>query len=161
MSLTAETISAALMDFRRVKEAIRRAVQATSKKEDFGSKFRTRALDIPSSIVTSGLLPTLTFYYAKVGSTSYQNVVALFEGKTKKVEPVEPDKFAYGACLFLVLRRLAELGFLEGAAPSEPLTCFEKLAQMEPLRLSMLLPRLLPYLLEIRKLSEAEFKPEG
>ena len=158
MSLTAEIVNSALKDFRGVKEAIRRVTQLSPEKgEKFESKFRTKALDIPSSIVSGGLLPTLTFYYAKSG-LSYRYAVALLEGR--EAEKVEPDEFAYGACLYLALRRLARLGFLEDSNPSEPLTCFEKLAQMDPLKLSLLLSRLVPYLLEIKKLSEAEFKPE-
>lgn len=158
MSLTTEAVSAALEDFRMIKETIERIAQTTPRDgEKFGSKFRTRAVDMPSFIAACGLLPTLTLYYAKAGP-KYQDTVALLKGK--ETRELDGDNFAYGACLYLVLNRLAKLGFLEDATPNEPLTCFEKLAQVRPLKLSMILSRLIPYLLEIKKLSEAEFKPE-
>jgi hypothetical protein len=43
----------------------------------------------------------------------------------------------------------------------EPLKCFKEIVESPPLRLVLMKRRLLPYLLELKKLAEAEFEAGG
>lgn len=154
MSLTGKTIKGALGDFEKLTRLL-------PIEKEYGPKFRTRALNMPLLVESSGLLPALTFYYAKAKGDSYKKIVESFGSEIKvKTEEVRAEEFSYGAYLYLVLNWLKGLHLLGEAKLNEPLKCFKILAEAGPFEHAVVLNRLMPYLLEIKKLSEARFKPE-
>lgn len=136
-----EAVERAVEDFRKIKETLSRLGV------DFEKSFRARARELPSSI-SIGLLPTLTFCYSQAGK-EWEKILTLIEKNTK--EEVGTIGCAYGLYLYFVLKYL----FDQEEAKS-PLNCFLKIAQMRPANLALTKTKLLVYLLEIKKLAEAE-----
>jgi len=150
MRTLTSTISMALQDMDTIREII-------GEEKRLGERFRTRAVDIPQNIVATGLLPTLTFAYAKASKGSYEKVKRAFH-EARKLGGIKEDEFGYAAHLFLTLKHIREGGFLEDI--EDPLECFIALSRLPTEKLILLKARLTLYLLEIKKLSEALFQKE-
>jgi CRISPR type III-B/RAMP module-associated protein Cmr5 len=148
LSVSTENVKAALIDIEKVKELIDRT------KIKFGSEFRTRAEEFLGYLGTSGLLPTLTFYYAKTEG-KYSKIVDVFEKKSEKPDCNE-RQLAYWTYLHLILGRITSLGFLE--ENKDPLACFKKLAELDPFKLSLIFTQIVPYCEELAKICEATFE---
>jgi len=140
----------ALEDFRKIKQVARDNVE-------FRRNFRARVRDAPSSL-SIHFLPVLTYYYSQAGG-KYEEICDAVEkgspierGRNEK----EEKEFAYGAILYLILKHLHL-----SSSPMEPLKCFKEIVESPPLRLVLMKRRLLPYLLELKKLAEAEFEAGG
>lgn len=148
MSVSAENIKAALQDFEKVRRL--------AEERDFGPEFRTRTEEFLNYLNTSGLLPTLTFYYAKTEG-KYSEIVGALEGGDIGPD-VNKRQMAYGIYLYFILKRIITFGFLESA--HDPLDCFRKLAELDPLKLGLIFTQIIPYCEEFAKICEATFKRE-
>jgi len=148
LSISAENVKAALQDFEEMKELAERI--------DFGPEFRTRAEEFLNYLSTSGLLPTLTFYYAKTEG-KYSEIIGALEGRNVGSD-VNKRQLAYGIYLYFILKRIVTLGFLESA--QDPLNCFKKLSELDPFKLGLIFTQIIPYCEELAKICEATFKRE-
>ncbi len=111
--------------------------QEVGSNNDLGSKLRTRAREIPEFMESMGLIPALSLCYAK------------------KRDGVEAR--SYELFLKAVLRYLKELGFLSkdvDKALNEPA---ETLNELYP-KATTAIPFLRPFLIEFKRLCEAEWK---
>jgi len=122
--------------------------------EKYGSSLRTRARSFLELLESSGFLPTFTFFYAKATEDVYRKVCQLLEeGKIEPVE-VEEEKFGYAVFLHGISLFLEQLGLI--ADHKCPRKTIEELKEGNRITLARNL--LLPYVLELKKLSEALFK---
>jgi CRISPR type III-B/RAMP module-associated protein Cmr5 len=137
----------ALEDFRKIK-------QVAEKNAELRRSFRTRVRDAPCSL-SIHFLPTLTYYYSQAGG-KYKEICDAVEKGSPIEKGGDEKEFAYGAILYLILKHLHL-----SSGPMEPLKCFKEIVESPPLRLVLMKRRLLPYLLELQKLAEAEFEAGG
>lgn len=108
---------------------------------ELGPKLRTRAREMPELVESIGLVPALSFYYAKA--------------KDKREESI-----AYRLYLRAILRYLTEgLGVLDLSiddALNSPAETLEKLYPLSSVAASLLRP----FLVEFKRLCEASWKAE-
>lgn len=158
MSLSGIAIEKALSFIKKFSEII----NSLPKKDDYGSSFRTRIIDLPEMMLSTGLLPTLTFYYAGASKEGYNRVLSMFQESSKgDVEGVEAktlkkEEFSYAAALLATLSYISDMGFIPRDQIEDPLKAFETLREKVPI----VSQYLMPYLLELKKLSDALFKQE-
>jgi len=136
-----KAVEDALTDFQKIKRII-------GDKDEFKRSFRARARDMPSSISLQ-LLPTMTYCYSQTKGR-YGEIYGWIEEGTKPKE-ITKEAFAYGAFLYLMLKRL----FPDAR---DPIKCFEEMVRANPSRLIFMKRKLLAYLLELKKFTEAEFE---
>jgi CRISPR type III-B/RAMP module-associated protein Cmr5 len=128
--------------------------------EKYGSSFRARARSFPELTESSGLLPALSFFYAKATQETYKKICQLLDddGKMEPVE-VKDEEFGYAVFLHGTLVFLQELGLITDHNHKDPVKSIGELKEVS--RLALARNFLLPYVLELKKLSEALFKGEG
>jgi CRISPR type III-B/RAMP module-associated protein Cmr5 len=148
LNISAENVKTALQDFEKVRRL--------AEEKDFGSEFRARAEEFLNYLGISGLLPTLTFYYAKTEG-KYNEIAGTLEGRNIGSD-VDGRQLAYGIYLYFVLKRIVTLGFLESA--QDPLNCFKKLSELDSFKLGLIFTQIIPYCEELAKICEATFKRE-
>ncbi|MEM2619314.1 MAG: hypothetical protein QW356_07555 [Candidatus Hadarchaeales archaeon] len=139
-----KAIREAIEDFRKIKEIF----SGLGEKEKYEKSFRARARELPSSISVS-LLPPLAFCYSQAGG-KWEEILGLLQGKTAEIGDLP---LAYGLYLYFALKHL-----FGSDRAKDPLTCFLEVTGKEPVTLALLKTRLLAYLLEMKKLAEAEFR---
>jgi len=125
--------------------------------EKYGSSFRTRARSFPELMESSGFLPAFTFFYAKATEDTYRKLCELVDdGKIEvtKVKEVKDEEFGYAVYLHGLSAFLQELKLI--LDHKCPVYIIKELKEANRLVLARNL--LLPYLLEVKKLSEALFK---
>jgi CRISPR type III-B/RAMP module-associated protein Cmr5 len=122
----------------------------------YGQSFRSRTRSFPELMEGSGLLPTCTFFYAKATEEVYGKVCQLIDGR--KIEPVDikDEEFGYAAFLHGVLGFLEALGLIRDH--KNPVEAIKDLNETG--RLTLARGLLLPYIIEVKKLSEALFQGE-
>jgi CRISPR type III-B/RAMP module-associated protein Cmr5 len=122
----------------------------------YGQSFRSRARSFPELMESSGLLPTCTFFYAKATEEVYRKVCQLIDdGKIEHVD-IKDEEFGYAAFLHGILGFLETLGLIKDHR--NPVEAIKSLNEAGRLALARNL--LLPYVIEVKKLSEALFKGE-
>ncbi len=139
--ISSEALSEAIQDFNRVMEIF------GSKESEYAKNFRRRVLDLLSFFGTSGVLPTLTFFYAQTKGKYEEAVDAYNKGSCSGIGT---DEFAYAVCLLLALKKI-----LPGMDSKNAIGCFQRLLGMDCLKRSFILCRFLPYWQELKKLVEA------
>jgi CRISPR type III-B/RAMP module-associated protein Cmr5 len=137
----------ALEDFRKIR-------QVAGDNVEFRRNFRARVRDAPSAL-SIHFLPTLTYYYSQAGG-KYEEICDVIEKESEREFTCGALEFGYGALLYLILKHLHL-----SSDPRGPIKCFEEIVKSPPLRLVLMKRRLLPYLLELKKLAEAEFEAGG
>lgn len=124
--------------------------------KEYGSSFRTRARGFPELMESSGLLPTFSFFYAKATEDTYRKICQLIdEGKIEPIE-VKGEEFGYAVFLHGTLTFLQTLKLITNHKC--PLKSIEEMNEVTRIALARNL--LLPYVLELKKLSEALFEGE-
>lgn len=126
-------------------------------KSEVGKSFRSRCRELPSLIEDVGLVPALSFCYAKAGNDIYEEVKKALKNGRKINEEKHMEK-GYGIYLYFVLKSLKEIKLIEEDHLDDPLKAFEELSKGKQRVASRLLR---PYLVQIKKLSEALFEAEG
>lgn len=153
------------------------------------SKIRARAREVPEMIVELGLVPTLSFCLAKSEKEGLGEIIALLEkndGKAmwqilnKIIGGKDLDKYAYAIYTYVLLKFLSNyLGSLKYREDSQERDVKLDLANLDKNESAwndlykylealmqgggnILATRLLqPYLLQFKRLCEAEFKSES
>ncbi|MEM4973078.1 MAG: type III-B CRISPR module-associated protein Cmr5 [Candidatus Hadarchaeales archaeon] len=144
-----KAIREAVEDFRKIKEIFSELKGISEPKEEkFEKSFRARARELPSSISVS-LLPPLAFCYSQVEG-KWEEILGLLEGKKAKIDE---SPLAYGLYLYFALKHL-----FGSQKARDPLACFLEITERKPASLAFLKTRLLVYLLEMKRLAEAEFR---
>ena len=151
MSVSTECVKSALIDLENVKGVIERT------NLDFSSEFLTRAEQFLNYLGTSGLLPTLTFYYAKTEG-EYGKIANIMKGGTEKLDKLDKNKMAYGIYLYLILNKIVALGYI--SKNEDPLICFKELSELDPFKLNVIFTQIIPYCEELAKLCQGAFKRE-
>lgn len=154
MSLSEEVTRYAIDSIKR----IRSAIDKMGGREEFGSAFRGRSRELPELIESIGLLPSLTFSYAKAGKIVYEGVCNLIDTGSineKALEELDKTKFGYSSYLHEVLYYI-EKRMAKDVNHKDPITSFEKIYGKSQIIKQLLMP----YLLEVKKLAEALFKPD-
>lgn len=108
--------------------------------EKLGSRLRTRAREVPELIKDVGLIPALSFCYAK----------AKGEGEEAKAYEL------YLKAILSYLKNLGVLGIDVNEALDKPAETLENLYSASPI----IKPLLTPFLIEFKRLCEATWKPE-
>jgi len=162
MSLSEEVIKNAIDSVKKIQDAIDKIAQRKGldqkRKEEFGSAFRGRTREFPEFVESLGLLPSLTFAYAKAGKLAYRGVCSLIDtGNIDKeaLNELDKTKFGYGSYLHEVLYYI-ERNVMKDIDHTNPIASFEKMYG----KTHIIKQLLMSYLLEVKKLAEALFKPE-
>lgn len=114
-------------------------ISSKVKNKDIGSELRTRARDIPQMIENIGIIPTLSFCYAKSRD----------EDATSK---------AYELYLKAILKYLNRIGIIDDVnqALQEPIETLNRIYN----KVRTIGPLLRPFLIEFKRLAEAKYKPK-
>nr|MDO8063762.1 type III-B CRISPR module-associated protein Cmr5 [Candidatus Freyrarchaeum guaymaensis] len=133
-----------------------------------GGKLRSRSRSIPALMFDTGLLPTLTFLWAKAGKETYEKIYVLLEevevqsGKEGEVKSGEkkpsPEELSYSLYLYGVLKFMEAKKLVRSAA--DPKAVADELVGKGSLTLALSLRVLEPYLIELKKLCEAAYEEE-
>lgn len=104
--------------------------------------FVRRAEDFPSLVMQEGLVPAMTFYYAKA------------EGKVRSLEYVECEEISnegkgYSLYLMFLVDALNKFGNIK-CNDNNPLECIKEVRKNE----IMITKKILPILVEIKKISK-------
>lgn len=143
-------ISAAIEDFNKLFIALN-----NNPKSEIGRSFRARIREVISLILDVGLVPALSFFYAKCGKKIYDKITS--ENKETLNETDSTNK-GYALSLYYILNRLYELKLLgSNEAVKNPIKAFEELENKQRVAFNLLLP----YLIQLKRLSEAIFEEEG
>lgn len=124
---------------------------------ELGRKFRARAREIPGMIESIGLVPALSFCYGKAGAKTYKDTLESWFSEGRQVKG-DYEKVGYSLHLLLTLLYLKDLKLIEESMVKNPIDAFRKLSR-EPLPITSKL--LMPYLAEIKRLTEAVYPEEG
>lgn len=124
---------------------------------EVGKSFRSRCRELPSLIEDVGFVPALSFCYAKASKTIYDIIKSTLKGKGKIDDNNDMEK-GYGIYLYFVLKRLNDLKLIAEAHLDDPVKALEEI-QKGKQRVASRVMR--PYLVQMKKLSEAVFKAEG
>ena len=133
---------------------------------DLGKSFRSRAREVPSFLYEVGLISGLSFIYAKTDDANkgiYRIFLNYLERKTEDLKKSEDLKElnsregGYAAYLYLLLLEASRLVPDRELNPKDPLSCIKTLEELD----RPLIPLLMPYLLEIKRLAEATLPSEG
>jgi CRISPR type III-B/RAMP module-associated protein Cmr5 len=154
----------AINDFRLVYRLFQEIAKVSDRK-DFGKSFRARAREMPSLLYEVGVIPALSFMYAKTNDADKQ-VYRIFVDFVRNIQitPEDSKKLnstegGYAAYLYLTLLEIKRLMPEKNMDPSTPISCIDALIGFG--RVPVILPSLLmPYLLEIKRLAEAVFPSE-
>ena len=131
--------------------------RARERAEDYGSSVRTRARNFPELMESSGIMAAYTFIYAKATHTTYKVVCSsIDQNKPILGSNVGKEEFGYATLLHGILQFLEDIGMVSDH--KEPGKAIEELWGAE--RTTLVSRLLLPYLMEMKKLSEALFKGE-
>lgn len=145
-----DSISEAVKDFETVFKLLNE-----DHKSGVGRSFRARCRELPSLIEDTGFVPAMTFCYAKSGEDAYKNVRNCFQQRSS-IDKQDEIKKGYAIYLYLILKRLKDLGLINDNHVEKPLNAFEAL-QGSKARVAGRLVR--TYALQLKKLSEAVFEP--
>lgn len=156
MLLSNEIIREAINSINRIQDVINRIEEDEKVREKFGSSFRTRTREFPEMMEVLGIIPALTFMYAKAESKSYKELCRVLDDeKAKLSEKLDRTNFGYAAYLHEILS-YTERNLLSGLNHRDPILSFEKIRE----NIMIIKPMLRSYLIELKKLAEAVFKPE-
>lgn len=134
-------------------------LSSLEKKEDseVGKSFRSRCRELPSLIEDVGLVPALSFCYAKAKKATYEKIKSILK-KGDKIDDKDDMEKGYGIYLYFVLKRLKDLKLIAEDQLDDPIKALEEL-QKGKQRVANRLLR--PYIGQMKKLSEAIFRAEG
>lgn len=151
MRLSERAVSEALAAMHKVSSLLKKLDERRFK--EFGASLRTRLVDLPSLITEFGLLPVLSFYFAKSGEI-YGMVFKAFEGEEVerlRGSEISKEDFGYALALKLVLDNLAQKGLIGDEEIKHPHRALERLSGSPVVSLV----KLRPFLMELKKLAEA------
>ncbi|MEM3404680.1 MAG: type III-B CRISPR module-associated protein Cmr5 [Sulfolobales archaeon] len=126
-------------------------------KSEVGKSFRSRCRELPSLIEDVGFVPALSFCYAKAKKATYDEVNRLLKNGGKIDEKDDTEK-GYGIYLYFVLKRLKDLKLIKENHLDDPIKALGELSMGKQSVASRLLR---PYIVQMKKLSEAVFEGEG
>jgi len=169
-------IEEAIRIFLNIKARLDEANIDEKSKTEVKSKLRSRAREIPEMIVELGFIPTLSFCLAKSGIDNLRMVIDWIEyGKAERFSEYKPEELSYALYVYVILKYLSnhmstlkldqgevnlDLEMLgKGKRTTDVLYRYlEALAYgVNALVASKLLQ---PYLLQFKRLCEAEFPSE-
>ncbi|MDW8044996.1 MAG: type III-B CRISPR module-associated protein Cmr5 [Nitrososphaerota archaeon] len=153
MSINDQVLSA-IKDFKDLLNSLEKKEKEES---EVGKSFRSRCRELPSLIEDVGFVPAMSFCYAKASKNIYEKIKNTLENKGK-IDDEESIKKGYGIYLYFVLKKLRDLKLIEEAHLTEPIKALEEIAKGKQKIASKLLR---PYIVQLKKLSEAVFKAEG
>jgi len=154
----------AFTDLEKVAEKFKDSVD----KDKLGVKLRTRSRNIPTLMFDTGLLPTLTFLWAKAGNETYAKIYNLLEKgashskkdaqgskeeKAPSLEELSYSLYLYGVLKFMEAKRLIK-------NTSDPKNAVDELVEKGATAIVTSLRVLEPYLIELKKLCEAAYEEE-
>ena len=130
--------------------------------ERYGSSFRTRARSFPELMESSGLLPTCTYFYAEATEEVYREVCELLDCEginapdVEELSKIKEEVFGYAVFLHGILKFLELVNLIKDHR--HPVNAIKELNETN--RLALARSFILPYIIEVKKLSEALFKSE-
>lgn len=155
VSVSAPVLSA-IKDIEDLLDAL--AVDIKDKeKSEVGKSFRSRCRELPSLVEDVGLVPALSFCYAKAGKDIYEHVKGALKNKGKVDDSNHREK-GYGIYLYFVLKKLKEIKLIEEGHVEDPIKAFRELSEGKQRVAGRLLR---PYIVQMKRLSEAVFEAEG
>ncbi|MGC9014700.1 MAG: type III-B CRISPR module-associated protein Cmr5 [Thermoproteota archaeon] len=128
-------------------------------KSEVGKSFRARCRELPNLIEDMGLISALSFCYAKAGNDNYIQIKDTLKESGQKISDNNSIKKGYAIYLYFVLKRLKDLKLIEETHFDEPIKALEELNKGGKSRVASKLLR--PYLVQLKKLSEAIFEAGG
>jgi CRISPR type III-B/RAMP module-associated protein Cmr5 len=146
------SVSAAVTDF----DAILRLLEGKEKSK-VGASFRARCRELPSLMEDAGFISALSFCYAKATKNIYKEIRENIKNNKSISEKDDTNKKGYGIYLYMVLKRLKELGLIQEDALDNPIEALKELEYKWRAASKLLMP----YLAQLKRLSEAIFEAEG
>ncbi|MEM2351496.1 MAG: type III-B CRISPR module-associated protein Cmr5 [Thermoproteota archaeon] len=147
-------VLSAIKDFENLLRSLEKEKKEESK---VGESFRSRCRELPSLIEDVGLVPALSFCYAKAKEDYYKEVREALN-KEHKIDDDNHIEKGYGIYLYFVLKRLRDLKLIEDKHLDEPIIALEEIGRGKQRAAGRLLR---PYIVQMKKLSEAIFRAEG
>jgi CRISPR type III-B/RAMP module-associated protein Cmr5 len=142
-----DPIKRAINDFEILKKMI--------PEDELRSKFRARARAFPGLIESVGLISALSFCYAKSTHDIYKEVLNSFS-EFKQLKGGFEEKKSHGLYLYLTLNYLNHIGLIDQKDLEKPVEALKKLCEKSNIAVRLLIP----YLAQIKRLSEAVFKED-
>jgi len=130
--------------------------------ERYGSSFRARARSFPELMESSGLLPTCTYFYAEATEEVYGKICRLLDcggvnaSDAEGLSEIKEEAFGYAVFLHGILKFLELVNLIRDHR--HPVNAIKELNETN--RLALARSFILPYIIEVKKLSEALFKSE-
>jgi|YelNatPaOPRAMG01_1025707.scaffolds.fasta_scaffold07589_3 CRISPR type III-B/RAMP module-associated protein Cmr5 len=130
----------------------------SKEKSEVGKSFRARCRELPSFIEDAGFVSALSFCYAKASNNIYNQIKSTLEKSSEKIKDNASTEKGYAIYLYFVLKNLKDLKLIEETHLSEPIKALEEL-EGEKSRVASKILR--PYLVQLKKLSEAIFETKS
>jgi len=156
--LTWNPVKNAINDIKLLYEII------SDKNTDLGAKFRSRSRSMPSMFEDIGFIPVLSFCFGKIGLEKYKRIARVlseledfsdFNKAWSEIKDIKTEDASYGLYLYFSLKQLRDMGLVKSPIEN-PLKILEELMGKEAIAYRLLRP----YLIQIKKLSEALFAEE-
>jgi CRISPR type III-B/RAMP module-associated protein Cmr5 len=121
-----------------------------------GESFRSRCREFPSFMIDVGFVPALSFCYAKASKAIYDEIKEkLKKEKLEDLDENESTKKGYAIYLYFILKRLSEYNLIKKEDVEDPVEALKELSKK-----GVTSGLLYPYILQLKRLSEAVFKSE-
>lgn len=125
-------------------------------RKDTAKSFRARCREVPSLIDSIGLVPTLSFCYAKAGKKEYTRVVNEINKTQKRGGSGDKGSVeeGYAIYLYFILKTIRSLGFIGDVEVNNPIEALKKILDNERIVASIIRP----YMIQLKRLAEAIFE---
>ena len=129
------------------------------KNRKYGEDFQTRCRSLPELINDVGLLPVLTYVYAKATENVYEKVVKFMEGGMRAEEiDNDTDKVGYALFLYAVIKWLINKGLLQCKSPEKISDELKELASASAMKITIIMNVLRPMYIVLKHLVDAKYK---
>jgi len=137
-------------------------------KGDNGSKFRTRARDIPAQVRSVGLAYTMLYLYSKATDKGYRHVLKIMNGgeeeaseKSNNRNNVKSEELSHAIYLYIIKWLLDEVVGYRDKVSDDDIKSYISSLLRENERDSMAYGQILiPYLLMVKRFAEAMYQSE-
>ena len=167
-TLSQDSLEHCLNIIRKVDE-LQEEAKKNNVNKDFGGRFRTRCERMPELMEDVGIIPTLTFMYAKAGRNVYKNVVEFMksgdnENKANALKDIlkaGEEEVGYALFLYATLDWLINRGVLQTKNVEDVEGILKELSDPRstpPIKLSMIMNVLRPMYIMLKHLADAKYK---
>lgn len=131
---------------------IYKLLASCTNKPKISRSLRSRSREIPEMISEYGIIPILSFCYAKAGNDTYRKVLNAINSMNCNLD--DSEDVGYALYLYAILKEIKKFGLIGNANEQDPLNFISTLSN-EPEKLIVIEKLLYPYLIQFKRLCEA------